>query len=305
MKKVLSLFLVWVMVLTLIPLGAVTASAETRRGTTGDCTWTLVDGVLTISGNGKMGDYSSCEGDNAPWRGVREVIVEKGVTVIGAYAFQYSSIYYIDLPEGVERINEKAFYSSKLTAITIPYSVKTIGREAFGRCRDLSDVYYNGNHIERQKMKIVEEQTWESDDDYIIEANWHYVGYETLIKTAEDTWCYYVGGVKRDHTTLVKYKNKWFYVENGFWNITATTLVEYKGKWFGVVNGKWDSSIKTLIKYKDKWFYVKNGKWCQDTTIVKYKGKRFYVKNGKVDFGFSGKKKINGKTYKIKNGKVL
>ena len=103
MKKVLSLFLVWVMVLTLIPLGAVTASAETRSGTTGDCTWTLVDGVLTISGNGEMGSYDSlgvledcdlsdCNHNLSPWIGyrfdIKDVIIEEGVTNIGDYAFE-------------------------------------------------------------------------------------------------------------------------------------------------------------------------------------------------------------------------
>ena len=44
-----------------VPTGAfsITAFAETRSGTTGDCTWTLDGTVLTISGNGAMANYNS------------------------------------------------------------------------------------------------------------------------------------------------------------------------------------------------------------------------------------------------------
>ncbi len=58
MKKFLSILLTVMLMLSVIPLGlfSITASAATI-GRTGDCTWTLDGTVLTISGDGKMGNY--------------------------------------------------------------------------------------------------------------------------------------------------------------------------------------------------------------------------------------------------------
>ena len=59
-RRLLSLFIAFVMVLTLIPAATVTAHAETvASGECGDnLTWTLDDqGTLTISGTGKMWDW--------------------------------------------------------------------------------------------------------------------------------------------------------------------------------------------------------------------------------------------------------
>ena len=56
MKRLMSILLTLVLVLTMIPGMAVTAHADTVAG--GECgenlTWSLEDGVLTISGTGSM-----------------------------------------------------------------------------------------------------------------------------------------------------------------------------------------------------------------------------------------------------------
>ena len=56
-KKIISLLLSILMIITALALTAVESFAadEITSGVTGDCTWSLdSDGVLTISGNGKM-----------------------------------------------------------------------------------------------------------------------------------------------------------------------------------------------------------------------------------------------------------
>ena len=83
MKKLLSALLVLVMLLSLPGVGALAASDE--------LTWSLdKKGTLTISGKGEMPDYS---GDTPPWEKYRDdinaVVIEKGVTHIGAQCFQF------------------------------------------------------------------------------------------------------------------------------------------------------------------------------------------------------------------------
>ena len=88
MKKVLSLILSVVLIISLLPTGvfSVVASAATT-GTTGECSWTLDGTVLTISGSGAMGNYNNTS-NCAPWgTDITEVIIENGVTSIGAFAF--------------------------------------------------------------------------------------------------------------------------------------------------------------------------------------------------------------------------
>ena len=111
--------------------------------------WLLTDdGVLTISGKGRMYDYSDryiggLLDDRAPWRGffVKRIIIGDGVTRIGEYAFYNCSSTSITIPNSVTRIGEYAFYGcSSLTSVTIPNSVATIGNSAFSGCSSLTSV---------------------------------------------------------------------------------------------------------------------------------------------------------------------
>lgn len=48
------------------PLSGFAENVTRTTGTTGQCTWTLEGTVLTISGNGKMGDYNGYN-NTLPW----------------------------------------------------------------------------------------------------------------------------------------------------------------------------------------------------------------------------------------------
>ena len=145
-KRVLSLMLVLLMTLTLIPLEplAEAAAASGTYGSEGDnLTWALDEGngVLKISGQGDMADYS--EEAPAPWAEcyMETVSVEKGVTGIGEYAFYSCAAATIELPEGLERIGAHAFAQSEcFSEIKIPDSVKSIGSGAFCGCSGMENV---------------------------------------------------------------------------------------------------------------------------------------------------------------------
>lgn len=144
-KRVLSLMLVLLMTLTLIPLESL-AEAAASPGTCGskgdNLTWALdkENGVLKISGQGDMADYSE---DIAPWDDKREsltsVIIKQGVTGIGAGAFCFcTALSTVTLPDSLKRIGDGAFGGCEsLTELAIPSSVETIGSGAFSLCTKL------------------------------------------------------------------------------------------------------------------------------------------------------------------------
>ncbi len=152
-KRIASILLAVMMIVTLLPLGLVDTAyaAETANsGTCGDnVTWRLSDdGVLTISGTGDMADF---EWDGTPWCSVssqvKSVVIKDGVTSIGDCAFGGCiSLTSVSIPDGVISIGFAAFEScSLLTGVTIPNSVTGIGDYAFGYCSSLISVTIPGS----------------------------------------------------------------------------------------------------------------------------------------------------------------
>ena len=106
-------------------------------------TWHLTDnGVLTISGKGKMNDYS--DNNRAPWSksDIKRIIIGDGITTIGVFAFyDCSALTSVTIPNSVTTIGGRAFTGcSELTSVTIPNSVTTIGGYAFSDCSALTSV---------------------------------------------------------------------------------------------------------------------------------------------------------------------
>lgn len=113
-------------------------------GVDGNITWSLSkDGVLTLSGNGKMKDYDD-EHQYAPWGdyGFKSVVIKPGITSIGSYAFWIASyLTSISIPNTVTSIGKSAFYGcSGLTSVNIPNSVTSIGNYAFYHCYNLASI---------------------------------------------------------------------------------------------------------------------------------------------------------------------
>ena len=107
--------------------------------------WALTEeGTLTISGEGRMPDYSTSS--VAPWYNKRtkilSVVIEPGVTGVGSYAFNAClKLASISLPGSVNYIGKSAFRDcSKLTEIEIPEGVSSIGSETFYNCVGLKNV---------------------------------------------------------------------------------------------------------------------------------------------------------------------
>ena len=133
--------------------------------------WKLENGTLMISGTGKMDDYMRMMGGSqqtsAPWDGqkITQVVVEPGITSIGAFAFwgceqlktvvlpdtvteigkfafeKCTLLREITLPEGVTEIGKKAFSQcGSLKTLTLPASVSSVGEDAFAGCGKLKNI---------------------------------------------------------------------------------------------------------------------------------------------------------------------
>lgn len=137
-KRLLSMILAISMMLTILPVNAITAWAA-DDGMSGNCgksgdnvTYNLTQNndddadktyTLTISGNGEMKDYSVYSYNNSPWQNkesaITQVVFEGDITTIGNYSF---------------------YRCTRLTSITIPNSVISIGADAFLDCTGLKEI---------------------------------------------------------------------------------------------------------------------------------------------------------------------
>lgn len=183
-----------------------------ETGTTGDCTWTLNDTHLTISGTGAMADYEVEHHQSknpAPWGSyISSVTIEEGVTYVGERAFIYcDNLTEVNLAHSVETIGAFAFFDCDgLTSIVLPEGVAVLGDYAFSACEALTsvtlpttlrevkhgafsdgcavtDVYYNASE---EYSDII---TWDYENDLILDATWHYTTDFVISGTIGDcTW---------------------------------------------------------------------------------------------------------------------
>ena len=165
-KKLLSVLLTLLMVITVLPVMSKTVDAETP-GTEGNpweigsptasnVTAYLTDNgddtkTLHIQGTGAMKDFSSYsapwfDDDYNPQNAINTVTISENITSIGNYAFQYcQGLETVTVPSTLTSIGEGAFEDCKrlrsinnpedvISIINIPEGVTSIGNYAFKYC---------------------------------------------------------------------------------------------------------------------------------------------------------------------------
>ena len=161
-KRLLSMILAISMMLTILPVNAITALAAENGKIiqSGNCgnnvTYDLTQNnddttnptyTLTIKGNGEMADFNESDMEGrAPWIAQKEkitaVTIENGVTYVGAYAFDHcKKLTQITIHAQLNSIGKGAFRDCEgLTSIEIPKTVTSIGASAFSGCKGLSNI---------------------------------------------------------------------------------------------------------------------------------------------------------------------
>lgn len=145
----LSVITLILLIVSIIPIGRYTVIAKTQ-----DCGPAVIwdmnasTGVLTISGTGKMYDYSY---GNAPWYSyhddIRSVKIEGEVNSIGDHAFYLChKLTSINIPDSITSIGYGAFSGCyRLDYVIMPVSVTFIGSYAFSGCTNLSSITIPNN----------------------------------------------------------------------------------------------------------------------------------------------------------------
>ena len=128
--------------------------------------WSLTKGILTISGSGDMPDLA----DDQPWNAyasqILGIVIENGVTRVGANMFRKCNALNVKIPasvtdigsnafrecpnlvsvsiaDGVRTIGGNAFYGcTKLESVSLPASLESIGAAVFFQCTELTEAYF-------------------------------------------------------------------------------------------------------------------------------------------------------------------
>ena len=154
-----------------------TAKSVIAEGWSGSTQWTLdSSGALTFRGTGAMKNYTTKNG--MPWYAyaeqIKRVVIEEGVTSIGAYAFygmpdlvsvsipqsvtaigdyafkNCGKLDKVVLPSGLTKLGDSAFYAcSSLTSIDIPASLYTVKPYTFKNCTSLTSVSFHEGSLQK------------------------------------------------------------------------------------------------------------------------------------------------------------
>lgn len=234
--------------------------------------WTLNNGVLTISGTGVMDNYTSS--NHAPWYENRTLItsaiIENGVTSIGNSAFYNCTL---------------------LTSVTIPNSVTSIGERAFYGCTTLTDIYYTGNETDWNAITI------DANNEPLLNATIHH-NLTYLVTKAELTSIANAIRAKAGTTSKYTWPNQMISAIEG---LTIGSVVDWTGG--GSINITSDKALS------DTYFYDNSGNLTQGnisiqqsatgTTTIALSPSSFQ-NNGNPKTGYQHKKGYYNGTHHLK-----
>lgn len=163
--------------------------AAIELGSSGSCgdnaTYELsMDGTLTISGTGAITE--GLGGKFAFNNNIKQVIINEGITEVGANAFQgCSNLKEVKLPESLKTLNGYSFgICGQLTEIYIPSGVEALDSMSFTQCSNLVKIQgmENVTHITKGAFNAGSkysssnplETTLETTNEYVLGYNWLY-----------------------------------------------------------------------------------------------------------------------------------
>ena len=152
-KRILSLFIVLALSLSMWPMSALAVSKGALSGSCGEnLTWTLsADGVMTISGAGELYKAGWPSEDTSEWKtlvnSTTEIVIEEGITHLQTYGLaDFYKVTKVTLPSTLELIGIGAFSNCRaLKNIFIPEGVTYIAADAFYNCIALESAFISSS----------------------------------------------------------------------------------------------------------------------------------------------------------------
>lgn len=112
--------------------------------------WDEENNRIIVRGKGDMPSYFDSY-RKRPWleyaKDCREIVIEEGITNIGAAAFRdFDYLYEVKIAPGVTKICAEAFrHCTDLQYVYLPKSVQSMGYNAFDDCDKLRVIFYEGS----------------------------------------------------------------------------------------------------------------------------------------------------------------
>ena len=261
-------------------------------------TWELKDGLLTISGTGKIKDdfiYDFLDKSE-----IRAVQIHDGITEIGNNAFARIGASTIVLPESVTIIGNYAFANSTtLRNIYIPDSVTEIGSDAFNTgwywTGSGKTVYYVTIHC--NEGSYASEYADELEITYTTEGGgYYYAPYHPGVTGVWKDGKWYNGAGIQIYDGIMEWKR-----EGSSWYIEDSNGYIPKSKW-EIVDGKRYYFDENGIMASNEW---RDGQWLSRSGVQEYPNKGTWKSNDtgwwfEDESGWYPKsewQKINGKWY--------
>ena len=260
------------------------------------------DGILTVEGSGGTYDYAKGESPISSSEynyGIKEVIIDSGVTMIGDYVFADGYYDTIELPDSLLSWSDKAFSGSYNITKIINKSLISKSLTILGEQSDkyvwMDDMGVTVSQIPA-KTVIKRGIITDNADSYI-----------NGLKPADNgVWYLYRdGNIVYGYTGIVYDETVgWWYVENGAVNFGYNGLKSNENGWWKIRDGAVDFGY-TGIVYDETvgWWYVENGAVNFGyNSLSENEYGLWKVTNGTVDFGFNGQIEYEGIVYNIVNG---
>lgn len=279
-------------------------AAVVDSGTCGDkLVWTLdSDGTLVISGTGAMYDYehdvdyvgntvyNSCSSPFYNEKNIKRVVIEDGVTSVGAYAFYWCyNLVSVELPDSLNRIGSFAFLScGKLETVKMSNNIESVGSRAFLSCKNLNyNKYHTAKYLgtEANPYLVLVETTSEYISSCNINEGTRVIAGEafafietlTTITVPNDvvSICEEAFSCCSNLTTIVLGENVRSIEERAFHNCEKLTQVNYTGtesQWKTIAIGEMNDYLRkaTLIFHTHNYTTITVGATCTSTGYAKY-----------------------------------
>ena len=133
--------------------------AHAGTWTSGSTTVTTSGSTVTVSGSGAMADYNYLFDPSWVSNSITTIIINEGVTHIGAYAF---------------------IKATNVTSVTIPTSVTSIGESAFGASPKIARINYAGSPNEWASITFANNAANPFGDSDAASRNFYFHGCPTI-----------------------------------------------------------------------------------------------------------------------------